>query len=848
MSTSNRYASRKRKKPVQKSEKQSAECVTSNPSKRHRDRLNGELDRLASQLPFPQEVISKLDKLTILRLSVSYLRAKSHFNVSLNSNNSSQLANNTKPHIQQLPEGDFLLQVINGFVLVVTSSGTIFYASSTIEDYLGFHQSDLIHQSVYDLIHTEDRAEFQKQLHWALNPSCTVDAGQLVQVSHHSPLPQTYYNPEQLPPENSAFLERNFVCRLRCLMDNSSGFLAMNFQGRLKFLYGQNERRADGKPIPPQLALFALVSPLQPPSILEIRTKSFMFKTKHKLDFTPTACDTKGKIVLGYTEAELCYRGSGYQFIHAADMLYCAENHMRMMRTGESGLTVFRLLTKQNLWIWIQSNARLVYKNGQPDCIIASQRVITDEEGEENLKKRAMMLPFSFTTGEAVLYDTNLPRSLGNTTPCDPTVPDTNTLLRTTGTVDPDSLLGSMLKQDESIYLGSADERSASVQGSSNWQGSVFSLSESSQFKQEPVVASGGDDNCEILNFMGSLGISPEDLKFLQQDELFRGIDLDGRNDVPDLTDGILSYVQQSLRTKTDCIGDVQDKVKEKCLLRKPTQTFTPPQQDPVLIPQDSCDHLTFIPQEQQMTFTIEHTEPKSQHSSRIQPHNELQATADLQNCPQGQQDTMSQPYKGTGITQCKLSHITIQKHQVQTTSQQSQCSYLPPLHQQVCKTLKNAQVCGNLTEVLASDMQQVPPLFQPELQQPGCFYLETPPLDLKHNFRNHLSTVSISCSQQLSSPYITASDTGLREFTAQDLEELLNGLDGDMERRRHSGQDERVGVGPSLDQQAYIGQFQNGGHTNYAMESNTAHLAQHPDQSQNKNRPHPNLSLGGYV
>ncbi|KAK2488457.1 hypothetical protein MC885_008376 [Smutsia gigantea] len=605
------YASRKRRKPVQKTVKPvPAEGIKSNPSKRHRDRLNTELDRLASLLPFPQDVINKLDKLSVLRLSVSYLRAKSFFDVALKCSPADRngVQDNCRTKFREglnVQEGESLLQALNGFVLVVTTDALVFYASSTIQDYLGFQQSDVIHQSVYELIHTEDRAEFQRQLHWALNPLQCTDSGQRIDEANGLPQPAVYYNPDQLPPENSSFMERCFICRLRCLLDNSSGFLAMNFQGRLKYLHGQNKKGQDGSILPPQLALFAVATPLQTPSILEIRTKNFIFRTKHKLDFTPTGCDAKGKIVLGYTEAELCMRGSGYQFIHAADMLYCAEYHIRMIKTGESGMIVFRLLTKDNRWTWVQSNARLVYKNGRPDYIIATQRPLTDEEGTEHLRKRTMKLPFMFTTGEAVLYEI--------TSPFPPVLDPIRTKNGASGsdsatkptlnkdTLNPSSLLAAMIQQDEAIYLCPASSSSTpfernffseSVNDCSNWQDNMGTMGSDNILKHEQIGQSqemnsaltgahtelSPDKNSDLYRIMKHLGIDFEDIRHMQQNEEFFRTDFSVEDDFRDIdiTDEILSFVQDSLNKSTFGCSSYQQQetgaLTSNCLVREQQQ------------------------------------------------------------------------------------------------------------------------------------------------------------------------------------------------------------------------------------------------------------------------------------
>ncbi|XP_054631111.1 aryl hydrocarbon receptor 2 [Dunckerocampus dactyliophorus] len=479
------YAAKKRKKPQQKIPKPPPpEGAKSNPSKRHRDRLNGELDKLTSLLPFTEEVRARLDKLSVLRLSVGYLKVKSFFNATLKNgaNTSSWHSNHsvvaeegdvqntltprtltattstTTPSTSlvtsidgvSFSEGDLLLQALNSFVLVVTSEGYVFYTSPTIQEFLGFHQSDVVHQSAFELIHTDDRALFRRQLHFAFNPHSSQEDGiaetNSEQSSSEVSANMITYDPQTIPPENSSFLERNFCCRFRCLLDNSSGFLALNFRGRLKLLHGQNRVSENGTQVPPQLALFAIATPLQPPSILEIRTKTLIFQSKHKLDFTPIGIDTRGTVVLGYSDTEICMKGSGYSFIHAADMMYCADNHVTMMKTGQSVTSVFRLLTKKGTWVWVQATARLVLKGDKPDFIVARQRLLSNEEGEEQLRLRRLEVSFSFTTGEALLYDLV------------PTVDTLDTCSTSKQrkldqyTVNPNSILGVMLNQDQSVY------------------------------------------------------------------------------------------------------------------------------------------------------------------------------------------------------------------------------------------------------------------------------------------------------------------------------------------------------------------------------------------------------------
>ncbi|CAH0553169.1 unnamed protein product [Brassicogethes aeneus] len=375
------YATKRRRRNGKSLKPTPKDGVTkSNPSKRHRERLNAELDTLASLLPFEQNILSKLDRLSILRLSVSYLRTKSYFQVVMHKDKDDNGGlHRPRPDLTAFDhtplDGEMFLQALNGFLMILTCEGEVFFATHSIEGYLGFHQSDIVHQSVYELVHSEDREELQRQLMW------------------NSFLPPESANmglQDVLLSDNCHLLERSFTVRFRCLLDNTSGFLRLDIRGRVKILHGQNRKSED-----PPLALFAICTPFGPPSLLEIPQKEVMFKSKHKLDLGLVSMDQRGKMLLGYADSELASMG-GYDLVHYDDLAYVASAHQELLKTGASGMIAYRFQTKDGQWQWLQTSSRLVYKNSKPDFVISTHRPLMEEEGRDLLGKRTMDFKVSY--------------------------------------------------------------------------------------------------------------------------------------------------------------------------------------------------------------------------------------------------------------------------------------------------------------------------------------------------------------------------------------------------------------------------------------------------------------------
>jgi len=382
-----------------------------NPSKRHRDRFNIELDNLAKLLPFPQDVICKLDKLSILRLSASYLRAKNFFQDLTKANEyfspGKKKGQDDVLHTEQgsLAFSDLLLEALDGFVMILTNNAEVFYISETVQEYLGLSQATVMHQDFMKFIHVDDH-----RLIWnSLRPEATVlddeeenkineqrensnlllvkqeemDNGQMQNEETEKEEKESIKLEKEEEAENDEKnFDRSFVCRIKCIVNTSSGFFRpFRCTGRIRDISNPNSKD-------PEYGLFLICSPLEViPSVIELRLRSTLFCTKHKMDFAVMDIDAKGRQLLGYSKKEVVGK-SFYCLIHYDDMNHFKQIHNDLISLGKSQ-GAYRVLSKNFKWQWVTCSCQVVFKDGmEPDFIMTTNRPLSNDEGVDIMKKR----------------------------------------------------------------------------------------------------------------------------------------------------------------------------------------------------------------------------------------------------------------------------------------------------------------------------------------------------------------------------------------------------------------------------------------------------------------------------
>ncbi|XP_060032967.1 neuronal PAS domain-containing protein 1 isoform X2 [Erinaceus europaeus] len=147
-----------------------------NAARSRRGKENLEFFELAKLLPLPGAISSQLDKASIVRLSVSYLRLRRFAALgappwglrgagppaSLSPSRCASVAQVSEVFEQHL--GGHILQSLDGFVFALSQEGKFLYISETVSIYLGLSQVELTGSSVFDYIHPGDHSEVLEQL------------------------------------------------------------------------------------------------------------------------------------------------------------------------------------------------------------------------------------------------------------------------------------------------------------------------------------------------------------------------------------------------------------------------------------------------------------------------------------------------------------------------------------------------------------------------------------------------------------------------------------------------------------------------------------------------------------
>uniref|UniRef100_A0A8C9BG90 Hypoxia-inducible factor 3-alpha n=1 Tax=Phocoena sinus TaxID=42100 RepID=A0A8C9BG90_PHOSS len=315
------------------------------------------LYQLAHTLPFARGVSAHLDKASIMRLTISYLRmhqlcAAGEWN---------QVGAGGEPL------DACYLKALEGFVMVLTAEGDMAYLSENVSKHLGLSQLELIGHSIFDFVHPCDQEELQD----ALTPRQS--------LSKKKP---------EAPTERcfSLRMKSTLTSRGRTLNLKAATWKVLHCSGHMRAYKPPAQSSPAGSPNlePPLQCLVLICEAIPHPGSLEPPLGRGAFLSRHSLDMKFTYCDERIAEVAGYSPDDLigC---SAYEYIHALDSDTVGQSIHTLLSKGQAVTGQYRFLARSGGYLWTQTQATVVSggRGPQSESIVCVHFLISRVEETE---------------------------------------------------------------------------------------------------------------------------------------------------------------------------------------------------------------------------------------------------------------------------------------------------------------------------------------------------------------------------------------------------------------------------------------------------------------------------------
>ncbi|XP_045141616.1 endothelial PAS domain-containing protein 1 [Echinops telfairi] len=312
---------------------------------------------LAHELPLPHSVSAHLDKASIMRLAISFLRTHKLLSSVCSENESEAEAD------QQMD--NLYLKALEGFIAVVTQDGDMIFLSENISKFMGLTQVELTGHSIFDFTHPCDHDEIRENL------SLKNGSGFGKKSKDMS-------------------TERDFFMRMKCTVTNrgrtvnlkSATWKVLHCTGQMK-LYNNGPPHGSLCSFQEPLlsCLIIMCEPIQHPSHMDIPLDSKTFLSRHSMDMKFTYCDDRITELIGYRPEELLGR-SAYEFYHALDSENLTKSHQNLCTKGQVVSGQYRMLAKHGGYVWLETQGTVIYnpRNLQPQCVMCVNYVLSEIE------------------------------------------------------------------------------------------------------------------------------------------------------------------------------------------------------------------------------------------------------------------------------------------------------------------------------------------------------------------------------------------------------------------------------------------------------------------------------------